>query len=66
MSAAEHKAELHKIAAELGPRILKCKEDNQLNAAMHLHDARDLIYKALTFYKPAEPTKEQQLEFIRR
>lgn len=63
---ASHVADLHKIAAELGPRIQCCKADNQLNAAMKLHEARDLIYAALRDYKPAEPKREQQLEFVRR
>jgi hypothetical protein len=63
--SAAHVADLHKIAAEIGPRYSQCTAERQLLAAKHLHEARELIHKAIACYKPEEP-KTQQLEFIRR
>ena len=59
---AAHVSDLRKLAASIGPRILQSKNEGQISSAMHLHQARELLHKAIHSYNPARDERELQLE----
>lgn len=59
--AAVFRADLHKLAAEIGVKLELCKDEGQISAGCHLVQARESILAALHAFNPK--VDERDLEF---
>lgn len=50
--AAYFRAELRKLAAEIGPKLSTCQSSGQLSCGCHLIQARESIHAALHAFNP--------------
>lgn len=61
--ASVFRSELHKLAAEIGPKLEQCKDGGQLSCGCHLVQARESLFAALRSFNPKIDEREPDLKF---
>ena len=61
LEAATFRADLRKLAAEIGPKLEACRTGGHISAGCHLVMAREAIFAALHSFNPTIDERELNL-----